>query len=538
MLAAMPSDWDGEPAQGRLTRRRLLARGAAFGSVAMVFGPLAACGGSGSPDEVESSGNGGGGESKGTNGQGSGPRVVVVGAGLAGLTCAYRLHQHGVDAALYEARPDRIGGRCWTARGFADGQVAEHGGEFIDSDHAHIRALVRELGLRLEDRVAYAKRRSGRYARLYYDSSLRDEDEVFRRYGELKRRLGADARRTGYFSDGYANPAAHRFDRLTVDRWLDREAPGGRNSLLGDGMRDYMANEFGADPRRLSATNLFYVLSAHGRTPGQSDGSDERFHVHGGNDRIASRLAGRLPAGALRLDTPLEALRRRTDGSYSMRFGGVRKDVIADRVVLATPFTTLRDVDLGRSGLSASKREAIDQLGMGTNSKLLMQFRHRPGHYRRWNGELNTDRPPFLDTWDTSLTQPGADGLITIYSGGAQGAGYRARQAHGPAPAAVVRDTLAALERVVPGIRSDFAGKAWLDDWSADPWVHGSYAAYLPGQTVAYAGVVARPEAGLHFAGEHTSIAYQGFLEGAVGSGERCTEEVLRGLSWPAANRS
>ncbi len=272
-----------------------------------------------------------------------------------------------------------------------------------------------------------------------------------------------------------------------------------------------MANEFGADPRRLSATNLFYVLSAHGRTPSESDGSDERFHVHGGNDQVPRRIAGRLPHGSLTLDAPLEALRRRGDGTYAMSFGGVSGEVGARQVVLAAPFTTLRDVDLEHAGLSPIKREAIERFGIGTNAKLLMQFRHRPSHFGGWNGELSTDRPPFLDTWDSSLTEGGEEGLITVYSGGAVGAGYRARSAHAPAPQPVVRDTLAALDRVVPGLAADFSGRAWLDDWVADPWVHGSYAAYLPGQTIRYAGIVARREGGVHFAGEHTSIEYQGF---------------------------
>lgn len=506
---------DGGLTERPLSRRQFLARSAALGGAALIAGPLGACGGSGGSTSDK---------------RRRGPGVVVVGAGLAGLTCAYRLHQHGVEASVYEARPDRVGGRCWTAREFADGQVAEHGGEFIDSDHVRMRALVRELGLRLEDRVAWAKRRSGRYSRLYLDGSLRDEDVVFRNYRQLRRRLHADARRTGYFSDGYANRAAHRFDDTTVSEWLDRHAPGGGESLLGQEMRDYMANEFGGDPRQLSATNLFYVLSAPGNNPTTSDGSDERYHVHGGNDRVPRGIADRLPEGAVRLDAPLQALWRRGDGTYAMRFGGVASDVVATQVVLTAPFTTLRDVDLERSGLSPIKRECIQKLGMGTNSKLLMQFTQRPGHFQRWNGDLNTDRPPFLDTWDTSLTQPGRDGLITVYSGGALGAGYPGNQAHGPAPKAVVRDTLASLERVVPGISDDFTGRAWLDHWAADPWVHGSYAAFLPGQTIRYSGVIARQEGGLHFAGEHTSVAYQGFLEGAVGSGERCTREVLVAL--------
>jgi monoamine oxidase len=475
----------------------------------MVAGPLAACGSKSSAP--------------------AGPRIVVVGAGLAGLTAAYRLQQRGADVSLYEAHPERVGGRCWTAREFADGQVAEHGGEFIDTDHVRMRALVRELDLQLEDREAYAKRRAGRYSRLYLDGSLRDEDHVLRGYATLRRRLRTEADRIGYFHGDYRYGRALAFDRQTAAQWLDGNVPGGGESLLGQVMREYLSNEFGADPERLGATNLFYILEGDTNTggPAGTDSSDERFHVHQGNDQVPRLIAERLPEDRLHLDAPLEALWRHGDGSYRLRFRGVAGDVAADRVVLAIPFTTLREVDLDRAGLSRLKREAIRELGMGTNAKVLMQFRHRPAHYKRWNGYSTTDRPPFLDTWDTSLTQPGGDGLITVYSGGAVGAGYEARRPHGPAPEQVVRDTLASLERVVPGISGDFNGRAWLDDWVADPWVRGSYAAFYPGQLARYSGVIKRQEGGVHFAGEQTSVVYQGFLEGAVRSGERCVREIV-----------
>ena len=77
--------------------------------------------------------------------------VAIVGAALAELTCAYRLAQAGVWATAYEANT-RVGGRCWTRRGdFADGQIAEHGGELIDQGHTAIRQLAQELGLALDN---------------------------------------------------------------------------------------------------------------------------------------------------------------------------------------------------------------------------------------------------------------------------------------------------------------------------------------------------------------------------------------------------
>src|SRR5689334_11736788 len=79
------------------------------------------------------------------------PRIGIVGGGLAGLTTAYRLKQAGYSSTIYEAS-DRIGGRCWTGRGaFNDGQIYEHGGELIDSNHIQIKQLAQELGLDLDD---------------------------------------------------------------------------------------------------------------------------------------------------------------------------------------------------------------------------------------------------------------------------------------------------------------------------------------------------------------------------------------------------
>ena len=79
----------------------------------------------------------------------------------------------------------------------------------------------------------------------------------------------------------------------------------------------------------------------------------------------------------------------------------------------------------------------------------------------------------------------------------------------------------------IAGIAAGFNGRAWTDRWVADPWARGSYAAFLPGQYTRYYGYVGRPEGAIHFAGEHTATDNQGYLEGAVESGERCAEEVL-----------
>jgi monoamine oxidase len=484
-----------------VSRRSLIARGAALAGGALVAGPLAACGSS-SPAP-------------------SNQRLVVVGAGLAGLSCAYRLHQAGLTADVYEAHPTRVGGRCWTAREFAEDQIAEHGGEFIDSDHAHMRRLVAELGLELQDLSGA----SGGHSLLFLDGRVRSHRAAYHGYGATLERLRGVERRTGYLHS-YSNGQARAFDRRSAGEWIAQNVPRSR-SRLRKVIREYLSEEFGLDAGRLTATDLLYLTEGpdHRRDPAASDPSDERFQVRGGNDLVARGITERLPEDSLHLDAPLTALWRRDDRTYGLRFEGVSSDVIADRVVLALPYTALREVDLSRAGFRRLKRRCIAELGMGTNAKVILQFDHRPEHFGDWDGDLGTDQP-FLDTWQSSLGQPGRARLITAYSGGRVGADYPPHPPHGPAPRSVVRETLAALDRAVPGIARDFNGRAWLDNWSADPWTRGSYAAFLPGQYTEFYGVIKAPEGGMHFAGEQTSDAYQGFLEGAVASGERCAREV------------
>jgi monoamine oxidase len=488
-----------------LSRRELLARAAAAGA-GLALGPWAfGCSKDDSPDA---------------------PRIVIVGAGLAGLGCAYRLERRGVASSVYEANPDRIGGRCWTAREFAGGQTAEHGGEFIDSRHRRLRALTREFGFELDD--LYAVPNPGR-PRLWLDGALRRRPALRDQRAVFLRRLEAAAKRVGTYAFDDATPAARAFDQVSVAEWLDANVPGGGSrSLWGRYVWAQMASEFGLDANRLSALNLFYQYVES--TPG----ADERYHVRGGNDQIPQAMAAALPDGTVRLDTPLEALFERGDGSYGMRFGSVAGDVVADHVLLAIPFTTLREVDLERSGLSARKRACIDELGMGTNAKVLMQFDRRPQDYGGWNGYMYSD-DPFLVTWESTLGAPGRSSILTTYFGGRSGdGGLLAPEPHAPTVPGEVHRNLASLDQGgrtgLDGLAGGFNGRAWTDRWAADPWARGSYAAFLPGQYTRFYGFAGRPEGAIHFAGEHTATENQGYLEGAVESGERAAAEILRAL--------
>jgi monoamine oxidase len=142
---------------------------------------------------------------------------------------------------------------------------------------------------------------------------------------------------------------------------------------------------------------------------------------------------------------------------------------------------------------------------------------------------------PALLTWESTLGEPGRKSIVTTYFGGRSGGGGLISDgAHAPTAAAEVKRNLASLTEDggtrLPGLTAGFTGRAFTDHWVADPWARGSYAAFGPGQYTKYFGYAGKPEGAIHFAGEHTATTNQGYLEGAVESGERCAGEILRSL--------
>jgi len=399
----------------RLSRRDFLRLGGLAGAGAV----LAACDRGGSPGPEASP--------RPSNPRAGGrglPRVVIVGAGLAGMTAAYRLHQAGIRPSVFEAR-DRVGGRCWSARDWDGGQVAEHGGEFVDTRHVHMRVLVEELGLELDD--LWSAWVPGSTWLSYVDGEIVKARDEFRLMAPAIDEVVALAA-TGPLEAGTSPPEIAAFDEMSAADWY-RGAVGSASSGLYRLWTQRLAGWYGLDPAQLGAGNLidFYAIDY--------PGGDERYTVRGGNDQVPARILEGLPEGTVTFEAPLESVRTMSGGSVELRFGGVVAPVVADRVILAVPFTTLRRVDLDDSGFSEPMRGAIDDLGMGTNAKVLLQF-DRPFYtgFGDWSGGMNRGDEPILGTWESGATDGAkALGLLTVYSGGHVGAGYDADLPHGPA---------------------------------------------------------------------------------------------------------
>src|SRR5262245_42674783 len=257
------------------------------------------------------------------------PRIVVVGAGLAGLTCAYRLTQAGYSPQVYETS-QRVGGRCWTIRGvFADGQIAQHGGELIDQGHTAIRQLAQELGLNLDNLLAAEPNGTedfylfdgGRYT---FEEATRDLKGIWQ---QIHSDLSAASYPTLY---NLSTQRGRDLDAMSIAQYIDSYVPGGRKSNLGQLLDTAYNIEYGAETTRQSSLNLLYLLGYSG--PGQFrvfGKSNEKYHVVGGNDQIAERLAQRVQ-GQITLGSALVSIGRNGDGSYALTFDPGGRAVTAD----------------------------------------------------------------------------------------------------------------------------------------------------------------------------------------------------------------
>jgi monoamine oxidase len=481
------------------------------------------------------------------------PRVIVVGSGIAGLGCAYRLwRRHGIRAEVYEYNTVP-GGRIRTLRGyFADGQIVEEHGEFINPEHTATLALAKSFGLSLDNTDKYRPGTHPGRETMRFHGKKWPQVALNRDWHEWGWRLfhhAAFVTAPWPQLHNVNNAGGRRFDHMSVTEWIDTYIPGGVRSDFGAVCIAAVEDEYGGPPDETSALNLVYLLGLDSSTASGSQphrepqlaGADEKWHIHGGNDQLITGLLERLPSGVLHLGKRLVAIRPRAGGGYRCSFqcGGTTHDVTADHVVLAIPFTLLRMVDLSRVPITPLHRRAINFEPLGSNSKMFLQFSSRV-----WNAEGLTgncfDDGVVQGGWDATSYQPGRAGILVALPGGENALDWRRRYSmtgySGRPPEHMIRAYLGGFDLLFPHVSRAFNGRSYFVWSPGDPHILGAYSYLAVGQYTAFNGIQGRQEGNLHFAGEQTSLNFQGYIEGGLRSGYRCATEVAaEALAAPVA---
>jgi monoamine oxidase len=436
-----------------------------------------------------------------------GVSVLVAGAGLAGLSAAHDLMAMGATVTVVDAR-DRVGGRVWTIRdGFVDHQHAEAGGDMIDEDHDAIRDLA--AGLKLK--ITRILRGSFGYVRL--DKSGRPQ-LMFRRIAHGWERLTETlAPASGPYKLAerrWDSPIASNLARRSVANWLDEVRADEDVRATATGLRGL----FLADPEELS---LIALVDQFAGSDDDNNWPGAMYRIEGGNDRLATALAAPL-GNRLRLKTEVVAISHRGKTvRVSIKHAQTHSQLTADYIVVTMPASVVRRIPITPS-LPSQQHDAFSRLQYGKATRMLLQFSKRfwraPGRPRAFGSAL-----AFGAFWEGNEEQRGRPGVLSFLAGGGASDATQAIVARdGPAGLANALDFLGSKNAELIGSRQIV--------WEQDPWARGGYAFFDPTFDPQLRAWLARPFGRVFFAGEHTSVRWQGYMNGAVESGRRAAAEI------------
>jgi monoamine oxidase len=439
-----------------------------------------------------------------TTGALGGVRVLVAGAGLAGLAAARDLMLNGADVTVVDAR-NRVGGRVLTVRDpFVGGQHAEAGGDLIDESQREIRQLAQDLRLKLvpilRGGFGYVRAEASGRVRVVGPQTAGGWDR-------LAKSLSALIRVYCLAEQRWDSPVTADLGRRSVASWLDEIKADADLRAVASGLRGF----FLADPEDLSLL-AFVDQFASNDEPGV-----KLYRIDGGNDRLSAALAAAL-GDRVKLNTEVVAVSHRgREVRVSVKNGRNVAQLTRDYLVLALPATLLRRIPISPA-LPAQQHEAIARLKYGLGTKTLVQFARRfwrvTGRPRAFGSSL-----PFGAVWDGNEEQKGKPGILSLLAGGGASSLTQSMIDKGG-----MASLVASLDWL--GAKDVEVMRSHRTVWEADPWVRGGYAYFDPSYDPALRLWLPRPFGRLFFAGEHTSLRWQGYMNGAIESGRRAAAEV------------
>ena len=457
------------------------------------------------------------------------PPVLIVGAGLAGLVAGYRLTQAGVTVNIIEAR-NRVGGRVQTKlKALGTNMPLELGGELIDSNHTALRKLAKELGVQEVDLNGKTSNLNLKADTYYFNGRKISLAKIIDDFAPIARKIHADLLAIDNFVDYKTyDQATAKLDILSISEYLSNIPA---SSIIKELLKITCVGEYGLNADQQSCLNLIYLIGTASGSEAFGLGDDERYYLIGGNQQIPNKLASSL-TNVIELNTVLEGIRTLSDGRYrvSLRSGNSTFDRTYERILLTLPFSLLRQVRLDVQ-MSPMKKLAIDTLGYGTNSKLAVSYQEAVWRSKyQSTGSIFTDLP-YQNTWEASAShyQAGIKGLLINLTGGTHGVNIGQGSA-----TSQVEKFHSQVSQVFPELATKLVPNQVLRAyWYGQLYSQGSYACYHPGQWTRFYGVERVRVGNIFFAGEHCSLAFQSYMEGAVRTAEGATKQILQSLGLP-----
>lgn len=428
-----------------------------------------------------------------------GTSVLIAGAGLAGLTAARELTKKGAAVTVIEAR-DRVGGRVLTIREpFLHGQHAEAGADLIDESQTEICSLIAAVGLRT------AKILPGGFTAIRQDGRRRRIGGR-RNWQQLGKRLQPEVHAFCLSEQRWDGAVADSLARESVAHWLERIRAPKALKDVAVGLRGF----FLADPGELSLLALADQFAEDG-----APGSEKMFRIIGGNDRLPAVLAKAL-GSTVRLQTVLRRVTQARDGIVAaLETNGHLEEARFEYLICALPATTARDV-VFEPALPELQQQATSIVRYGGATKTALQFDRAPWRTRGTPRAFGTPLP-IGAVWDGNEEQLG--GILTLLAGGSASTATQEMLA-AEGPSRIVRE----LSWINLKNRKLLAWSTL--SWEHERWSRGGYAFFDTQFPPALRYWLARPFGRIFFAGEHTSLRWQGYMNGAVETGMRAAEEV------------
>jgi monoamine oxidase len=444
-------------------------------------------------------------------------RVIVVGAGLAGLSAARHLHKAGVDVTVLEAR-DRVGGRVLNHR-FNDGTVVEVGGQWVGPTQDHVLGLTSELGLELFDTYDhgdYLVSIGGRIKRFTGDT-FGLPLHVLMEVGISQKRLESMAAKVPLDAPWTA-PKATDWDAQSLETWLRRNL---RFERSREFWRAITAAIFSAEASEMSLLHFLFYCHSGGmldRLMGTAEGA-QRSRVVGGSQRIAEQMAAEL-RDAVVLGAPVRSISQRPDGVIVTTASG---SLEADAAIVTIPQHLIGGIAFDPP-LPSRRAQLVQNVPMGSVIKIIARY-DRP--FWREAGlagfGVSLDHPVSV-IFDNSPPDASCGMLVGFFEG-----------AHGRAAS---EQTFDWRRRTFTSTLEDFFGPRAARpvdvielDWSSEPWSGGCYGGHLAtGVWTQFGEALRVPHGRVHWAGTETASEWNGYMDGAISSGRLAADQAIAQL--------